>query len=77
MAFFVEAIKVRRKSEGVYVSERLDLEWIAAGKRAGLSLTEINELRVRDLAAYIDIYTGADKDKPREATKDDIDKFFN
>lgn len=58
------------------MSDRVDLEWIAVGKRAGLSLAEINELRIRDLAAYVEIYTGADKDKPREAKQEDIDRFY-
>lgn len=59
-----------------YASDRIDLKLIAVGKRAGLSLVEINELRIRDLVAYVDMYTGADKDKPRTATQDDIDSFY-
>lgn len=58
------------------VSGRIDLEWIAVGKKAGLSLAEINEFRIQDLADFVEIYTGADKDKPRNATQEDIDKFF-
>jgi hypothetical protein len=46
------------------------------GKRAGLSLKEINELRIRDLAAFVEIYTGADKNKPRQTTQEDIDSFY-
>lgn len=43
-----------------------------------MSLAEINELRIRDLAAYVEIYTGigAEQDKPRMATQEDIDRFF-
>ena len=44
------------------------------GKKAGLSLTEINEFRIRDLAAYVEIYIG--KDKPRKATQEDIDRLL-
>jgi len=52
------------------------LEWIAVGKKMGLSLAEINELRIQDLVAYADIYTGVDKNRPHKATQDDMDKFF-
>ena len=76
MAFFVEDTRTNHKSKSKHVSERIDLEWIVVGIKAGLSLAEINEFRVRDLADYVDIYTGADKDKPRKATQDDINVFF-
>jgi hypothetical protein len=56
--------------------ERLDLELIAIGKRSGLSFAEMNELRVRDLLAYADIYIGKKEKKARMATQEDIDRFF-
>jgi len=78
LAFFVEDQNPsRQKRNSTHVSERIDLEWIAVGKRAGLSLAEINEFRICDLATYVDIYTGADKEKPRLATQGDIDDFYN
>jgi len=46
------------------------------GKKCGLSFAEMNEFRVRDLFAYVEIYLGVAKDKPRMATLADIDKFF-
>lgn len=78
MAFFVEEVgKSQKRHDHNSVSERIDLEWIAVGKRAGLSLTEINELRIRDLSAYVDIYTaGTNKNKTRKATQADIDAFY-
>jgi hypothetical protein len=57
--------------------ERLDLELIAIGKRSGLSFSEMNELRVRDLLAYADIYIGKKEKKARMATQEDIDRFFS
>jgi hypothetical protein len=36
----------------------------------------MNELRVRDLLAYADIYIGNKKQKTRMATQEDIDRFF-
>ena len=60
-----------------YIPERIDLEWIVIGKKAGgLSLSEINDFRIRDLIAYVEIYTGANKNKPRKATQADIDNFY-
>jgi len=55
----------------------MDLELLAIGKKAKLSFEEINLLRVRDLIEYVDIYTGAKKEKPRKATQADIDSFFS
>lgn len=49
---------------------------LAIGKRIGLTLVELNELTVQDLFYLADSYTGASKDKPREATQDDIDAFY-
>jgi hypothetical protein len=50
---------------------------IAIGKRTGLSFVEMNELRVRDLLAYADIYIGKKAEKARMATQEDIDRFFS
>lgn len=69
--------KIAEETEPKEPPERLDLEWIAVGKRAGLSFTELNEFRVKDLAAYVDIYTGDKEDEEeRPATQDDIDAFY-
>lgn len=57
--------------------DRMDLELLAIGKKAGLSFEEINMFRVRDLVKYVNIFTGADKNKPRKATQADIDTFFS
>ena len=64
------------KKKTVNTTDRIDLEWIVIGKKTGLSLSEINEFRIKDLAAYVDIYLGTEKDEPRQATQEDIDKFF-
>lgn len=75
MAFFVE----KAESNGAKSDrepERLDLELLAVGKRAGLTFAEMNELRVKDLLSYVRAYTGKADDKPREATQADIDGFF-
>jgi hypothetical protein len=67
----------QKQNDTVYEQpERLDLTLLAIGKRTGLSFVEINELRVRDLLTYADIYTGNKKQKPRMATQEDIDRFF-
>jgi hypothetical protein len=61
--------------------ERLDLKWLAVGKRAGLSFEEMNELRIRDLRDYVDAYVDTYEDKKnrktRMATQEDIDRFFS
>ena len=41
----------------------------------GLSFQELNELRVRDFLEMVGIYTGKKK-KVRNATQEDIDRFF-
>ena len=76
MAFFVEERRGKQTSSDKTVSERFDLELIAIGKRSGFSLAELNEFRVRDLLAYVDLITGADKGKPRQANQEDIDAFY-
>ena len=56
--------------------ERMDLELLAIGKKAGLSFDEINMFRVRDLIKFVQIYTGkAESTEVRQATQDDFDSF--
>jgi hypothetical protein len=76
----VEAKNNQENDINIEEPARLDLELIAIGKRAGLSLEEINEFRTEDLLEYAEIYleflTGKRKQKTREATQADIDAFF-
>lgn len=77
MDFFAEESERKENNDTAYEQpERLDLELLAIGKRTGLSFSEMNELRVRDLLAYADIYIGDKKQKTRMATQADIDAFF-
>ncbi len=56
--------------------ERMDLELLAIGKKAGLSFDEMNLLRVRDLLKFVQIYTGKDEEtEVRQATQADFDGF--
>lgn len=57
--------------------ERFDLALLAIGKRAGLGFVEINEFRASDLFAYAREFAGARRDKPKQATQADIDKFYS
>lgn len=74
--FFAEEAEQNQPTDTYEQPERLDLELLAIGKRTGLSFSEMNELRVRDLLAYADIYIGNKKQKTRMATQEDIDRFF-
>ena len=57
--------------------DRMDLELLAIGKKAGLSFDEMNLLRVRDLLKYVQIYTGNDEETEtvRQATQTDFDRW--
>lgn len=56
--------------------DRMDLELLAIGKKAGLSFDEMNLLRVRDLLKYVQIYTGSgDEETVRQATQADFDRW--
>ena len=58
--------------------ERMDLELLAIGKKAGLSLDEMNLLRVRDLLKFMQIYTGSGDEETetvRQATQADFDRW--
>lgn len=75
MGFFVEQ-EDKQSNGNDELHERIDLELLAIGKRSSLSFVEINEFRVRDLLAYVDIFIGEKKQKRKKATQDDIDRFF-
>jgi hypothetical protein len=56
--------------------DRMDLELLAIGKKAGLTFDEMNLLRVRDLLKYVQIYTGNDEEtEVRQATQADFDRW--
>ena len=56
--------------------DRMDLELLAIGKKAGLSFDEISMFRVRDLIKFVRIYTGNDEEtEVRQATQADFDGF--
>ena len=57
--------------------ERMDLELLAIGKKAGLTFDEMNLLRVRDLLKFVQIYTGNDEETEtvRQATQADFDRW--
>lgn len=57
-------------------ADRIDLDWLFVGKRAGLSFAEMNEMRIRDLIAYVDRSTGGASQESRKATAADIDRFY-
>lgn len=79
MAFLVEEKNSRGNKRNI---KRVDIELLAIGKHIGLSFAEINELRVCDLLALADSYTGAnekganEKEVIREATQADIDRLL-
>lgn len=75
MGFFVEAEETLETQSDVQPA-RFDLKLLAVGKCAGLSFEEINELRIRDLLAYVDELAEDHKSKSRMATQADIDAFF-
>ena len=56
--------------------DRMDLELLAIGKKAGLTFDEINMFRVRDLIKFVRIYTGNDEEtEVRQATQADFDRW--
>lgn len=57
--------------------DRMDLELLAIGKKAGLTFDEMNLLRVRDLLKYVQIYTGNNEETEtvRQAGQADFDAF--
>lgn len=56
--------------------DRMDLELLAIGKKAGLTFEEMNLFRVRDLLKFVQIYTGNDEEtEVRQATQADFDRW--
>ena len=56
--------------------DRMDLELLAIGKKAGLTFDEMKLLRVRDLLKFVQIYTGdTNENTERQATQADFDGF--
>ena len=56
--------------------DRMDLELLAIGKKAGLSFDEISMFRVRDLIKFVRIYSGNNEEETeRQATQADFDRW--
>jgi len=49
---------------------------LALGKRCELSFEEINLFRASNLLEYAEILTEKADDKSKEATQEDIDRFY-
>lgn len=62
-------------------NDDISMKLLVIGKRAGLSLEEMNEFRVKDLSSFINTYaeqvTGKEQTTNRMATQDDIDQFYS
>jgi len=62
-------------------NDEISMRLLVAGKRAGLSLEEMNEFRVKDLFAFIETYaeqvTGKEQPTNRMANQNDIDQFYS
>lgn len=65
----------RKKQNNVNFGD-LEISILATAKKTGLSFMELNELRVCDYIKFMEIYTGEDENKPRQASQDDIDKLL-
>lgn len=69
----MEASEHQSHDEGsATLPDRPDIEWLAIGKRAGLSFDEMNYLRLRDLSAFVEAIVGEDT----EAGQADIDALL-
>jgi hypothetical protein len=42
----------------------------------GLSFAELNLFTLEDFTTFTEVWVGDDKDAPRKATQDDINRFF-
>lgn len=79
--FFVpEKLEVNqsKKQNDEQLSGRLDLVLISNAKRIGISLQELNELRVRDFIEIVDIHCGSIENQKtaNQASQEDIDKLL-
>ena len=59
--------------------ENFEIFILASAKRMGLSFEELNMFTLNDFLTFIDIWIGEEKfeSKPRMATQEDIDGFYN
>lgn len=59
--------------------ENFEIFILASAKRMGLSFEELNMFTLSDFLNFIDIWIGEEEteSKPRMATQDDIDIFYN
>ena len=76
MAFFV-SVKKERDKEAKSVRDEDITPWILSiAKKIGLSLVELNELTTQDFIDIISAYSDNKEDETRQATQEEIDKFF-
>ena len=66
----------RQRDESPSRCDRTDANIISSAKRIGLSLQELDLLTMQDFFDVAYAYMGDDPDAPREATQEDIDRFF-
>lgn len=59
--------------------KNLEIYILASAKRMGLSFEELNMFTLNDFLTFIDVWIGEEtiENKPRMATQEDIDRFYN
>ena len=75
MGFFIKENNTENSVSNDMQSNRFEIDILAIGKKIGVSFEEMNELSVQDFIDLAQSFLG-EKDKKREATQQDIDKFF-
>lgn len=53
-----------------------EMSLLYMAKKVGLSFDELNELTLQDFYDLVDMWIGEENDAPRDATQDDIDRFY-
>lgn len=68
----------RKTTSSTVVDEDFNFEVsiLVMAKKLKLSFEELNIMTMDDFMNFVDMYIGEDKGTVREATQDDIDKFY-
>lgn len=74
---FVTSQKLKKNSKPVPKDFNYEVSILVMAKQTGLSFDELNMMTLQEFVDYIDLWVGDEDNEPRNATQEDIDKFYS
>ena len=76
MPRFATTTRIKKTTQPPKSNFNSEISLLYMAKKIGLSFDELNQLTLQDLYDLVDMWIGEEDNAPREATQEDIDRFY-